>query len=230
MDNGYIKQQLNGLAEPDYQRFSSRLIPNIASESVLGVRLPALRRIAKQIAKEEWRHYLENALEDSFEEVLLQGMVIGYIKADFEEKMAYVAKFIPKIDNWSTCDSFCAGLKIAKEYPDKVWDFIVPYLSAENDYEIRFGVVMLIYYYTADQYMDEALARLDAIQSKSYYVQMAVAWAVSIYYTANPERTMLYLNANHLDDFTYNKALQKITESLKVTKEEKTMIRQMKRR
>lgn len=225
-----IREQLQRLADPKFQQFSSSLIPNINSDLVIGVKLPKLRKIAKQIVKQDWKAYLKNASDESFEEVMLQGMIIGYLNIDLEEKLNYISSFIPKIDNWSTCDSFCAGLKIAKDYPDKVWDFILPYLKCNKEYHIRFGIVMLIYYYTSERYIDEALQLLDSIKVHTYYVQMAIAWSVSIFYKKVPDQTLLYLKKNNLDDFTYNKSLQKIIESLQVNTKEKDLIRSMKRK
>lgn len=224
-----LRERLENLAEPEYQRFSSSLIPNIGAERVLGVRLPNLRKIAKEIAKGDWREYLKVARDDSFEEVMLQGMVIGYAKTELSEMLIYIEEFLPKIDNWSVCDSFCTGLKVTKQYPDEIWRFIIPYLKDTRPYYIRFGVVMLIDYYIDKEHIDAALQYLDSIHHEDYYVKMAVAWAVSMYYVKLPEETLKYLKENHLDDFTYNKALQKITESLKVDNETKQMIKNMKR-
>lgn len=94
-----IKEQLFELADEEYQKFSAALIPNI--NNVLGVRLPELRKLAKKLAKGDWRIYLEQAESEYFEEIMLQGMVIGYVKTDVEEILRYVADFVPKIDNWS---------------------------------------------------------------------------------------------------------------------------------
>ncbi|GGH23680.1 DNA alkylation repair protein [Paenibacillus segetis] len=223
-----IRELIMELAEEDYQKFSASLIPNI--NNVLGVRIPLLRNLAKQIVKGDWRTYLEHADQDYFEEVMLQGIVIGYIKADIEEILQYVRDFVPKIDNWSVCDSFCVGLKFVKTNRARVWDFLQPYLMSGKEYEIRFGVVMLLDYYIDEEYIERVLQCLDRINHEGYYVKMAVAWAVSICYVKLPEPTMTFLKGNSLDDFTYNKALQKITESYRVDQETKTIIRSMKRK
>lgn len=223
-----IKRQLKSLAEEDYRVFSSRLLPDI--NNVLGVRLPLLRKMAKELVKSDWRQYLQTAKDDSFEEIMLQGIVIGCATCPVEERFTYIQKFVPKINNWSVCDSFCTGLKFAKDYSKQVWDFLQPYLKSEKEFYIRFAVVMLIFYYIHDETIDKVLESLDTIQYEGYYVKMAVAWAISICYIQFPERTMIYLKNNGLDDFTYNKALQKITESLKVDKETKKQIRAMKRK
>lgn len=228
--NNELRKVLESLAEPEFQRFSSRLIPNIPPKSVLGVRLPKLRRIAKQIAKSDWRTFLEKAQDSSFEEVMLQGMVIGYAKAELPELQRWIAWFIPKIDNWSVCDSFCSGLKAAKSNPEEMWDFIVSYVQSEQEYGIRFGIVMMLFYYVDSVHIEEAFRLLDAVEHDSYYVKMAAAWAVSIYYLSFPEETLEFLKDCSLDDFTYNKSLQKITESRKVSGAVKEQIRRMKRK
>jgi 3-methyladenine DNA glycosylase AlkD len=161
---------------------------------------------------------------------MLQGMVIGYAKADVEETLRYVADFVPKIDNWSVCDSFCSGLKFAKTNKRRVWDFLQPYLASENEYDVRFGVVMRLQYYMDEEHIHFVLGLLDRVRHEGYYAKMAVAWALSICYVKFPEPTMAYLNNNTLDDVTYNKALQKITESYRVDQETKTLIRSMKRK
>ena len=227
--NSPIKEQLLQLAEQDYQKFASALIPNI--DNVLGVRLPKLRKLAQQLAKQDWRSYLAEAEDEFFEEVMLQGMVIGYVKADIDEILSAAANFVPKINNWSVCDSFCVGLKITKSNKERVWSFILPYLQSVQEYDLRFGIVMLLNYYIEPDYIEHVLQLLDKVDHSGYYVKMAAAWAISICYIKLPEPTLLYLqsDSNGLDDFTYNKALQKITESLQINKETKQFIRSMKR-
>ena len=148
---------------------------------------------------------------------MLQGMVIGACKADIEEVLHLTANFIPKIDNWAVCDSFCSSLKITKKHLSRVWDFLIPYLSSDQEFEIRFGLVMLLNYYVLPEYAQAAFEYLDRIHHDGYYVKMGLAWAISIYFIKMPEVTMNYLRKNQLDDFTYHKALQKILDSYRVT-------------
>lgn len=223
-----IRKQIFELIDSDYQKFSATLIPNI--NNVLGVRLPELRKLAKKITKGDWRAYLVTAEDEYFEEIMLQGMVIGYVKTDIEDILSYVAAFVPKIDNWSVCDSFCTGLKFIKDNKERVWEFLQPYLSSEKEYDIRFGVVMLLDFYIETDYIDMVLRLLDRVKHEGHYAKMAVAWAVSICYVKIPDITMEYLRNNTLNDFTYNKALQKVTESNRVDKEIKSLIRSMRRR
>ncbi|RNB90434.1 DNA alkylation repair protein [Brevibacillus fluminis] len=223
-----IKQQLIEMAEPEYQQFSAALLPTI--DNVLGVRLPKLRTMAKAIAKGDWRSYLSSAETDTFEEIMLQGMVIGYAKTDCEERLRQIATFVPKIDNWSVCDSFCIGLTFTNTNKAAVWEFLQPYLASQNEYEVRFGVVMLLDFYIEEAYIQKVFACLDNASADGYYAKMAIAWAVSMCFVKMPEQTIPYLRKNALDDFTYNKALQKITESNRVDSETKKVIRQMKRK
>jgi len=223
-----IREQILAKVDSDYQQFSASLLPTITN--ILGVRIPALRIMAKQIVKDDWRMYLQQADHEYFEEVMLQGMVIGYAQMDIEERLQYITDFVPKIDNWSVCDRFCGGLKFTSTHQQPVWEFILPYLSSEHEYEVRFAVVMLLTYYVDEYYIQDVLRHLDRVQHEGYYVKMAVAWAISICYIHLPEPTMHYLQHNQLDRFTYNKALQKITESYRIDPETKHHIRSMRRK
>ena len=120
-------------------------------------------------------------------------------------------------------------MKIAREEPEAIWNFIQPYLHTEREFEARFGVVMLLFYFIEERHIRRVLALLNQIPAKGYYARMAVAWAISICFVQFPELTMKYLKEeNSLDDFTYQKALQKITESNCVNSERKAVIRKMK--
>lgn len=223
-----VRNEIFARIDPDYKTFLMTLIPN--KTNILGVRLPHLRQIAKTIAKGDWRTYLNDASDDYFEEVMLQGIVIGYVKTDIRERLKLIEAFVPKIDNWSVCDSFCASLKSTKQHRDVVWKFLQQYFSSNKEFELRFAIVMLIHYYIEETYIQRVIDILDRIQHDGYYVKMAVAWALSICFVKFPEWTMNYLKNNSLDDFTYNKALQKIIESDRIDNETKETIRQMKRK
>lgn len=228
MTAGEIRKQLEMLSEPDFREFTAGLMPGV--RNVLGVRLPALRRIAKQEARGNWKEYFEQALDDSYEEIMLQGMVIGYLKEDLYVVQGLIRDFVPKIDNWSVCDSFCSGLKITKEYPAEMWEFIQDYFKDKRPFCVRFAIVMMLQYFVDEEHIEADLEILDRVCSEEYYVKMAAAWAISICFIRFEDITLEYLKRSRLDDFTYNKALAKITESLCVDKETKQMIRSMKRK
>ena len=225
--NSKIRKQIEVLAETDYKAFTSRLLPGVSN--ILGVRLPNLRKMAKEIAGRDWRTYLDYASDESFEEIMLQGLVIGYVKQALCEVIPYIEKFVNKIDNWSVCDSFCSGLKIAKENREEMWNFLKPYFHKQGEFEVRFGVVMLLNYYLEVEYIEPVFKIFDEIEHDGYYVKMAVAWAISIYYINFPETIEEYLRNNKLDEFTYKKALQKICESRAVDTVKKAQIRELKR-
>lgn len=223
-----IKELLLQMAEEDYQKFSSALIPN--GEEMLGVRLPKLRKLAKSIAKADWRDYLKSAEDTCFEEIMLQGMVIGYAEAEIEERLSLIADFIPKIHNWSVCDSFCIGLKCAKQYPKEVWDFLQKYFSSHKEFELRFAIVTALDFFIDEQHIDELFLLLSSAYLKEYYAQMAAAWALSLCFVAFPDKTLHFLEQKSLDAFTYEKTLTKIIESRQVSSEVKQMIRLMRRK
>lgn len=220
--------RLHSLAESDYKEFNKRITPT--EKDVLGVRLPALRSLAKEICKGDWRGFLQSAEDDIFEEQMLQGLVVAYAKIDDETRMEYIDGFVPKIENWAVCDCFCGTLKSVGKNPNGYFDFLQKYLQREDEFQLRFAAVMLMDYYINDQYIDRVLKIYDVIKSDKYYVRMAVAWGISVCFVKYREKTMAFLQNNSLDDLTYNKTLQKITESLRVDKETKAVIKSMKRK
>lgn len=223
-----VKKKILELADAKYKEFHSGLCPK--TDNIVGVRVPILREYAKELAKEDYRKYLEEIEDEYYEETLLKGMILGLAKMELEERLEYLEKFIPKIDNWAVCDITCSGLKFTKKSDKEVWEFLKGYLKSKKEFEIRFAVVMLLNYYITDPYIDDVLVILNNIKQEGYYVKMAVAWTISLAYIRFPDKTMKFLKQNKLDDFTYNKALQKIIESYRVTKEDKEMIRNMKRK
>lgn len=228
ISNEKIRNKLFELSDEEYKKFHSKLCPG--TEGIIGVRVPILRKYAKEIAKEDWKEYLENAKSEYYEEIMLQGMVIGLANGTFEEKEGYIKQYVKKIDNWAICDVFCAGLKLTNKYYDEMWNFIQKYLSSKKEFELRFAIVMMLDYYITEEYVDKVLKELDKIQHDGYYVKIGVAWAISIAYIKFPQKGLEYLRSdNNLDDFTYNKSIQKIIESYRVTKEEKEVLRNMKK-
>lgn len=223
-----IKNQLLDLASLSHKKFTSALIPNI--NNILGIKTPELRKIAKEISKGDWKEYISTTDKEYFEETLVEGMVIGFLKLDIAEHLEYIKNFVPKLDNWATCDSFCGALKFTKKNQEIIWNFILPYLKSDKEYEVRFAVIMFLSYFINENYIDRVLKYLNEVEHRAYYVQMGVAWAVSVCFVKFPEKTMVLLKNNNFDDFTFNKSLQKITESFRVSDENKIIIKSMKRK
>ena len=224
-----IRKELQALADSKYQEFHSSLLPG--ANNILGVRIPQLRTMAKEIIKkEEWRTFVKSTDTIYYEETMLQGMIIGLAKMELEEQMKYVTMFIPRIDNWAVCDIFCSELKTSvKKGKENVWQFIQPYLKSSKEFEIRFGIVML-FHYVDDAHIDSLLKYADSFNHDAYYARMAMAWMISLCFIKFPQKTMEYLKHSTLDNWTYNKALQKTIESFRVDKDTKDILREMKRR
>lgn len=222
-----LRNRLFELADSRYREFSLSLLPE--GTPLIGVRLPLLRKMASEICRSDWRQYMATAQNLYFEERMLQGMVIARLPAPICEKLKFAARHIPKIDNWSLCDSFCWRLR--KEEREAVWHFIQPYFHAAGTYEVRFAVVMALYNFVDAEHLDTLLDRFGTIHATDYYARMAVAWAVATCHTHFPERTTAWLRNNcPLDDWTFNKALQKIIESRQTPLSGQERIRSLKRR
>lgn len=224
-----VDESLREIADEKYREFHGRLIPGV--ETVFyGVRVPALRKLARQLTKEDWRGFVELTKDSSVYELnMLCGMVCALAKCDFEEKLEYVEKFVPSINNWAVCDIVCGDLKAVKDNRERMYEFIMPYLESQKEYDVRFAVVILMQYFVTDDYINDVLKIYDGIRHKGYYVKMAVAWGISICYVKYRDITLEYLASCNLDDFTYNKSVQKMIESLRVSREDKEMLRSMKR-
>lgn len=223
-----IKEELKSLQDKKYKEFHSKLCPG--TNNIIGIRIPVLRKYAKTLLKENDFKLLINNIDDEYyEEIMLQGMLIGLAKSDFNEIKPYIENFIPKIDNWAICDTFCAGLKIAKKYKKEMWNLINKYIAVNKEFYIRFAVVMILDYYIEEEYIEADLEIFNNIKSDKYYVQMAVAWAISICFIKYYDKTIEYMKTANLDKFTYNKAIQKAIESYRITKEQKEILKKMKR-
>lgn len=225
-----IREHLLTMAEQDYKQFSASLNPGV--ENVLGIRIPLLRNLAKRIAKADWQEYLHD--EDFFymEQRMLRGMVISNIKmSDAEEYLALVSTFVPVINSWSVCDTFdfCGKQRFVDKHKVRIWIYLEQWICSVHEYEIRFGIVQTMMHFIDEEYISRVIARLSNVQHEGYYVKMAVAWALSVCYVKFPEDTLPLLHSNTLDVWTHNKTIQKICESLRVGKEDKRMVKTLKR-
>ena len=224
-----VREFLEENTDPGYRKFHSSLLPGV--DNIMGVRLPALRKFSQNLAKMQWQDWFAQADDQWYEETMLRGLVSAYAKMECKERLTYVAKFVPDINNWAVCDCFCSTLKDADKYQTEYWDFIETYFTSNKEYEARFAAVMLLGHFVKREYLKESIRRLESITQQGYYAKMAVAWAVSVYFAAFPDEMLAYLQDGHkLDEFTYKKSLQKITESYRVDKEMKKIIKEMRQR
>lgn len=266
-----IRNLLAQYADLNYKEFSAGLIPG--AKPLVGVRLPQLRKIAKDIAKKDWRREVDSRDSEYadiyFEETMLRGMIIGYGTAQkgfpCDKGLEYLVKFIPCIDNWSVCDSFCNSFSFANRYRAEVWDCLQPYLYSDKEYEVRAALILLLSQYLkydavnkkvprnrsvamadiedspANQeksvgikaqypYLERILGTVNRRFDQGYYAQMAAAWLLAETFVCFPyETNQMLAGACELDAWTYNKALQKIRESLNPDKEVKEYIKSLKR-
>lgn len=228
-----ITAKLYDLTEEDFRVFNSKLLPGVTR--ILGVRLPAMRKLAKKTAKGDFRSYLEEAHEkitaDSIhEEIMMLGLVIGYAKMERDEYRKYLDEFVPKISNWSVCDSCVNGFKFMRNDPEYWFDYLKIYRDSKEEFELRFMIVAMMNHFVDEDHIDEILSICNEIHHDGYYVKMAVAWTLQVCYVKFPEKTSRLLENNGMDDFTHNKAIQKIRESYQVSREEKEELGRLKRK
>ncbi len=223
----WVREELKANTDLKYREFHKSLVPGL--ENLLGVRVPKLRQIAKTAARENYDQFADEANTEVYEELMIRGMMIGYGKMDDSRRKKELEAFIPLINNWGICDCCCATYKFMAKDPEKWFEFLIPYIHSDQEYLIRFGVVCMMDFFITDDFIDRVLELLEQIRHDGYYVKMAVAWAISIAYIKYPDKTLVLFTKNRLDDFTHNKAIQKIRESYRVPKDVKEMLKQMKR-
>lgn len=240
-----LKEKLAELADPGYARYVKKSTPG---DSVfLGLTIPATREIAREIAAANGKAFLDavlfgetvkkrdrvNACEFEFcEERLALGMIVADTKMRFDERLDYIAAFVPWIDSWLVCDVFCSSLKISNENRADYWTFLEPFVESSLEYELRFAVVAMLTRCLTATYVDAIFERIDRIAARNlglHYADMAIAWLVATAFAKFPDATWRYLDDNSLNDFTFNKALQKILDSRRVDDATKEEIRLMKR-
>lgn len=233
---------LNNIAEPKYKEFANKLIPN--TTNMIGIRLPVLRKLAKQISLGDYQGFLANKDPIYFEEEMLRGFLIGYLnKEPFKIVEHYVMEQVRLLNNWSTCDSFCASLKITKKYSEEMFTFLWDYSSSKNTYELRFFIVMCLNYYLDGPKLKRIEEKLQSIESSDYYVNMAIAWVYAEIYLRDKEIVIRYLlslkqeikdcEVRNLDctrqRFIFQKTISKLCDSRKVSGEEKEGIKNLKK-
>ena len=245
-----IRDRLKQMSDEGYQKFSGSLIPVSGRGILLGVRLPELRRYAKELAKGNWREELSYKEDIYFEETMLRGMLFGCACKEIGELLAYLEDFIPRVGNWSVCDSVCSGLKLTEKYPQETWEFLEPYLKSGQEFPVRVGLIMLLDHFVKlsgdgkrcsrrrritmedleggeenGLYLERILQVLDREFTEGYYAQMGAAWLLAELFVTYPVRTLRGLRELRLDGFTRKKALQKIRESRIPDPEVKTYLR-----
>ena len=226
MNNADLHRRLQELRDLKYRDMQIKIIPTIEPGTVIGVRTPELKAIAKEMLKAgDYKDFLEGLPHKFFEENQLQAFIISGIK-DFDECMEKLEKFLPYVDNWATCDQMSP--KIFKKHKEELLKHIKEWLASKETYTVRFGVGMLMEHFLDDDFdpvYPEMVARL---RSDEYYVNMMIAWYFATALAKQYESILPFIEGKRLDDWTHNKAIQKSVESNRITEEQKTYLRSLK--
>lgn len=214
----FIKE-LEQLGDEQYKKFTSNL--GINEEYLIGVRTPELKKMAKAISKEDYLNFIKLNTHNTYEERLIHGLLIGYIKTDFDTIKCLLWEFIPYIDNWALCDLTIANLHIWNNYTKEGFSFVKRCLNSKNEWYQRVGFIILLNYYINDDYIDQILDICSHYITEQYYVKMAIAWLISICYIKQKDKTLYFLKNNDMNYWIQNKSIQKIRESTRVSKIEK---------
>lgn len=226
--NTLINQRFRDLADNDYKQFNQKIIPT--NYDVLGIRMPALKQFAKELAAHpDIDTYLENAEFPTYEHILLYGLVLSQLrKPTLETIFRHLDPLIPRFDNWAHVDTIISSLKIFRKHPAEVLDHFLPLKTDEGEFTKRTFAILLMDYFMTDNHIDIALKHLSEIPQGQYYVDMAIAWALSYGLIKYYDRTLPLLEQQAFSKFVHNKAIQKARESYRISPEIKETLNEMK--
>lgn len=226
-----FSEYLKSFADAEYKKFHSTLVPTEEKDSFLGVRMPKLRELGKEISKGNPRGFLIVCGSEYYEEKMLRGIVTGLIKPDgYEDFVTLADGFIPYVGNWALCDCFCSGLKYVKKCRPEFFEHIKSsYLSSQNPWAVRVGLVLMLDYFLDGEYIGEVLNLTDKIKINHYYVKMAQAWLIATAVAKCEAQTLEYLKNSSLEKDVFNKAIQKSRESYRVSGETKEYLLSLKK-
>ena len=222
-----IQRRLFELQDLSYRDFHSRLMPTINKENIIGVRTPQLRKLGKELmGSEEFHSFLEELPHTYYEENNLHAFFLEQMK-DYQILMDKLELFLPYMDNWATCDMMSP--KVFKTHLLELEEKVQEWLSSQHTYTIRFGVNMLMKFYLDEHFSEKYLAWVADVHSEEYYVKMVVAWYFATALAKQYDATIPYIENGILDVWTHNKTIQKSIESYRITNEQKTYLRTLKR-
>ena len=220
-----ITKELYRLQDEKYRDFQGSLIPTVDRENIIGVRTPALRKYAKQLAKEsDIRLFLDALPHKYFDENQLHAFIISEIK-DFETCVKEVQRFLPYVDNWATCDQLTP--KVFSKNHRKLLPYIKAWIKSGKCYTIRFGIKMLMSHFLDDDFKPEYPEIIANIKSDEYYVNMMRAWYFSTALAKRYDEILPYIENHCLDEWTHKKTIQKAVESYRISEAQKQFLRQM---
>lgn len=218
-----IREQLFSMQDLKYRDFQSKLISTLDPESIIGVRTPQLRALAKEIAKSDTADpFLSDLPHRYFEENQLHSFIICGIK-DYSECIRRLEIFLPYVDNWATCDQLSP--KVFKKYRNDLIRYIPDWLDSDRTYTVRFGIGMLMEHYLDEDFCAEYLEMAASVRSDEYYVNMMTAWYFATALAKQYDAVLPFLTKQRLDTWTHNKTVQKAIESYRITPDQKEYLR-----
>ncbi len=213
---------LNDIAEPAYRDFSKKITPG--NFTMLGVRIPTLKKIAKSISQGDYKTFLTHSDRGIYELKILKGLVIGNIKS-IEEYKEYFEQFLSLIDNWAVCDIFISSSKIIKKDRPYYLELCKELLKTDDEFKNRVAFVILLNYYVDEQYLDIIFDTIDDYKSEHYYANMALAWLLSVIFVNFPKETKEYLEKNKFDKNVTKYMIRKIKDSYRVCTKDKEWLK-----
>ena len=223
-----ITQKLFSMQDEKYRDFASKLIPNIQKDSMIGVRLPHIKKLAKELYRSgEYIGFINMLPHTYFEEYHLHSYILSEIK-DFDSFIKEIEKLLPYIDNWSVCDSLRPKSFVKNK--EKALIYIKKWLESEHVYTKRFGIEMLMVHYLGDDFKPEYLELVSKTKGEDYYLKMMVAWYFATALAKQYDATLPYIENHAIEDnWTHNKAIQKALESYRVSEDKKVLLKTYKR-
>ena len=224
-----FRQGLCSQAEEEYKNFNAKLL--CSELPVIGLRVPFLRKTAKEIAKGDGIGFLQVSGGGTYEERLLYGLVAAALPVSYEAFLPYCDYYTEHLaENWAQCDVFSSSVKkIIKGNERAFFQYIEKYLQSENPWAVRMGLILMLSNYLTEEYLSKVIERADAVRSDHYYVRMGQAWLLATAWAKDRDVMMEYINHHHLDDWTFRKFIQKCCESYRVSKEDRAFLRSLKR-
>lgn len=221
-----IRTELFKMQDMDYRDFNSKLIPTVDKESMIGIRTPELRKYAKQLGKSsEVKEFLQDLPHKYFDENQLHAFIISEIK-DFKNCIDEINRFLPYIDNWATCDQLSP--KIFKKHHSELFAYIKDWLKSDKIYTLRFGIGMLMEHFLDEDFDIIYPETVSKIRSDEYYVNMMIAWYFATALAKRYESILPFIENRSLDIWTHNKAIQKATESYRISEDQKIYLKSLK--
>ena len=222
-----INEQLYQMRDPDYKRFQASLMPGVAPERILGVRVPALRRLAKDMIRDgRAAAYLALSLlpHKTYEEDCLHAFLIEGI-ADYDACVSALVRFLPYVDNWAVCDMMSPP--VLGRYPARLWDTVRDWLASGHEFTVRYGLVMLMRHFLGASFSSEVFVLVSGVTYDGYYVKMAAAWLMAEALARHWDDTFSFLRESILPLWIRKKAVQKALESRKLTDFQKEQLRML---